>query len=116
MKNLFKIFILSFLVFSCEDEILKESVNCDTVCGEIDEDYDESMNLVYNILVESDCPGEQCGVLNIKCMDNPDSIYIIQSHDFCIQNSDNGGDRFTFTIYPDSIGCNTLGTECSILD
>ena len=43
-------------------------------------------------------------------------LYIIQSHDFCIQNSDNGGDRFTFTIYPDSIGCNTLGTECSILD
>jgi len=70
--------------------------------------------LVYNIMVESDCPGEQCGVLDIKCMDNPDSIYIIQSHDFCIQDSDIGGDRFTFTIYPDSVGCNSIDTDCNI--
>ena len=115
MRKLYPLLSVLFLIYwSCEEEIQKEDLNCTTVCGFIIEEYDESMNLVYNIMVESDCPGEQCGVLNIKCMDNPDSIYIIQSHDVCIQDSDNGGDRFTFTIYPDSVGCNSIDTDCNI--
>ena len=36
-----------------------------TICGYIEEYHDESMNLVYDILVESDCSGGQCGVFNI---------------------------------------------------
>ncbi len=48
-------------------------------------------------------------------MDNPDSIYIIQSHDVCIQDSDNGGDRFAFTFYTDSIGCNSIDKDCYII-
>ena len=116
-KHLTLLLFLGLTFWSCEEELEEiPSVLCSTICGDIEEDYDESMNLVYNILVESDCPGEQCGVLNIKCMDNPDSIYIIQSHDFCIQDSDNGGDRFTFTIYPDSVGCNSIDTYCNIVD
>jgi len=116
MKKLYPLLSVLFLIYwGCEEELEeKPSVTCSTICGDIQEDYDESMNLVYNIMVESDCPGEQCGVLDIKCMDNPDSIYIIQSHDFCIQDSDIGGDRFTFTIYPDSVGCNFIDTDCNI--
>ena len=117
MKKLYPLLCVLFLIYwGCEDEIQKEGFTCNTICGRIElwDIYDESMNLVYNIMVESDCPGEQCGVLDIKCMDNPDSIYIIQSHDFCIQDSDIGGDRFTFTIYPDSVGCNFIDTDCNI--
>ena len=115
MKKLYPLLCVLFLIYwGCEDEIQKEDLTCNTICGFIEERYNESMNLVYNIMVESNCPGEQCGVLNIKCMDNPDSIYIIQSHDVCIQDSDNGGDRFSFTIYPDSVGCNSIDTDCNI--
>ena len=116
MRKLYLLLSILFLIYwGCEEELEEiPSDTCETVCGFIIEEYDESMNLVYNIMVESDCPGEQCGVLNIKCMDNPDSIYIIQSHDVCIQDSDNGGDRFTFTIYPDSVGCNSIDTDCNI--
>jgi len=117
MKKLYPLLSVLFLIYwGCEDEIEeeKEYVMCDTYCGIIQQGYDESMNLVYNIKVESNCPWEQCGVLNIICMDNPDSLYIIESHDFCIQNSDIGVDRFTFTIYPDSVGCNSIGKDCYI--
>ncbi len=116
MKKLYPLLSVLFLIYwGCEEELEEIPYDyCTTVCGFIQQDYDESMNLVYNIMVESDCPGEQCGVLDIKCMDNPDSIYIIQSHDFCIQDSDIGGDRFTFTIYPDSVGCNFIDTDCNI--
>jgi len=116
MKKLYPLLSVLFLIYwGCEEELEEIPYDsCTTVCGFIRQDYDESMNLVYNIMVESDCPGEQCGVLDIKCMDNPDSIYIIQSHDFCIQDSDIGGDRFTFTIYPDSVGCNSIDTDCNI--
>ena len=43
-------------------------------------------------------------------------IEIIESHDFCIQNSDIGGDKFSITIYPDSVGCNSIGNDCNIFD
>jgi hypothetical protein len=116
MKKLYPLLCVLFLIYwGCEDEIQKEDLTCNTICGRIElwDIYDESMNLVYNIMVESDCPGEQCGILNIKCMDNPDSLYIIESHDFCIQNSDIGGDKFSITIYPDSVGCNSIETDCN---
>tara|TARA_Y100001970_G_scaffold203717_1_gene247977 strand:+ start:51 stop:407 length:357 start_codon:yes stop_codon:yes gene_type:complete len=114
MKNLFKILIVSLLVFSCEEDRIVPSENCSFSCGNNLVSINDSEDIIIENSIQWDCPEELCGIMNITCMEYPDSIYVIQSENFCVEGTDYINDEFIVLISSDSLMCNNsyIHTEC----